>query len=353
VSASSSEDLFDEHDENMATRHVNVAADVQTQTADVVCDDRRRGPPSTGNCDADSLAGQPVTASHRPLSASQPPVTDHASTSRHDVPRSSAHVTTFQITPTLGLRQRAFPRTNPAYVGTYRRDRPPAYRRIDSTTTSLGMASELLPTSPATTNNGTRRPNSEGTALIQHTADVVYPSTAGPRRLTSSSGHQRLNDRTSSCTSSGVAAARPQSEGGSSLLHVSDCRAATHNERYVDVVMTAGGGSVIRRQSEPDYVNVINRHHHHHQLQQQQHGVRPGEGRYDANDSECMTQLVPSAIYMNQHELTIAGRYTSRSTCNFMDPTANGKYSQLADYDIIHPSIHPFYLSSDNTYKHD
>ena len=151
---------------------------------------------STGDCDRDreSLTSQPVSTSHRPVSSSHP-VTEH---SRHDVPRSAAaHVTTFQITPTL--RQRAFPRTNPAYVGTYRRDRPPAYRRIDSatTTTSLGVASELRPTSPAAVNNGTRRPNSDGVqrALIQHTGDVVYRSNTGRRiELT-----HRIRERCAGC----------------------------------------------------------------------------------------------------------------------------------------------------------
>ena len=294
----------------------------------------------------------------RPLSTSQLVATDHHPTAVSctarpgEVPRGSAaaHVTTFQITPTL--RQRAFPRTNPAYVGTYRRDGlPPAYRRIDSSTsTTLGVASELHhhhhqhhhATSPATALNH-RRPNSDGVqrALIQHTADVVYVSNAaGARRLTSNSSgghqcmtvmaHQRLNDRPSSTSSSGgLVMRRLQSEGsgggaGTAAVHVvaADCRTCSNdaagppaNRCPHDVRMSATTAAT-RRQSEPDYVNVMNRQHHHQQQQQ------PG-GCY-VDDGDCMTELVPSAIYMNQHELAIAGRYTSRSTCNFMDPTANG-----------------------------
>jgi len=261
-------------------------------------------------------SSQPANTSHRPLSSSHP-VAHHSGTGS-----SAAHVSTFQITPTL--RQRAFPRTNPAYVGTYRRDRPPTYRRIDSQSTSLGVASELRSTaSPAVLNNGTKRPNSDGVqrALVQHTGDVVYLSNTAAGRVHGSSGHQCTtvvtHDRTfstSAVTSSGMF--RPQSDGD----------AAGHSERCVDVLMTAAGG-VVRRQSEPDYVNILTRQHHQHhqQLQQQQH-VPAAPRPYYTDDSQCewTSQLVPSAIYMNQHELTIAGRYTSRSTCNFMDPTANG-----------------------------
>jgi len=297
---------------------------------------------TASDCDRDnaqtSVSSQPVSTSQRTSSSSHP-VTEYSCTSRRDLPRtnsSAAHVSTFQITPTL--RQRAFPRTNPSYIGTYRRDRPPAYRRIDAQSTSLGVANELRTTpSPAALNNGTRRPNSDGVqrALIQHTGDVVYLSNTGASRVTNSSGHecttvvthQRLTDR------SGVVV-RPQSDGASSI---NDCRSfstdTSHTERYVDVIMTATGG-VVRRQSEPDYVNILTRqqhqqHHHHHQQQQQQHvpAAAAASGRYCTDDSECTlhSQLVPSAIYMNQHELTIAGRYTSRSTCNFMDHAANGR----------------------------
>ena len=71
-------------------------------------------------------------------------------------------------------------------------------------------------------------------------------------------------------------------------------------------------------------MSCLQNHPTQHQQQQQQRQV--GGARYYVDDADWMShsQLVPSAIYMNQHELTIAGRYTSRSTCNFMDPTANG-----------------------------
>ena len=303
---SSSEDLFDEP----STQHKSCAAAAAAVTGAV----------SDAHGDADSdhvqptVSSQPVSTSQRPLSSCHP-VTEH---SRHSV----AHVTTFQITPTL--RQRAFPRTNPSYIGTYRRDRPPAYRRIDS----LGVASELRTTpSPAALNKGTRRPNSDSLqrALVQHTGDVVYLSHTGANRVTNSSGHQ-CTTRERTVAASGLVM-RPQSDGGSSLNDCTD--AASHTERYVDVIMTASGG-VVRRQSEPDYVNVVTRqqhhhhHHHHHTQQQQQVPAAAPPGRYYA-DETSHSQLVPSAIYMNQHELTIAGRYTSRSTCNFMDHTANGR----------------------------
>ena len=310
---SSSEDLFDEPSTQQKS-YATAAAD--TVTADSDCD--------KDNAQT-SVSSQPVSTSQRPLSSCHP-VTEHSCTSR----RSVAHVTTFQITPTL--RQRAFPRTNPSYIGTYRRDRPPAYRRIDS----LGVASELRTTpSPAALSNGTRRPHSDSLqrALIQNTGDVVYLSNTGAKRVTNSSGHQcttvvthqPLTDRT--VAASGLVM-RPQSDGASS---VNDCRqfstdATSHAERYVDVILTASGG-VVRRQSEPDYVNVVTRQHHHQHHHAQQHVPAAAPGRYYADDSECTShsQLVPSAIYMNQHELTIAGRYTSRSTCNFMDHTANGR----------------------------
>jgi len=337
--------LFDEPDTEQKRCTALV---VETGTA--AASDQGRVGPSTGeltctSSERDDITTQPVNTSHRPLSSSHP-FTDHICASRHDPLRSngsSAHITTFQITPTL--RQRAFPRTNPAYIGTYRRDRTPAYRRIDCQTTSLGVASELRTTPSPAALNGTRRPTSNGLqrALIQHTGDVVFLSTAGASRVTNSSGHQcttvlthqRLSDHRSAAP--GVAV-RPQSEGGSSALTVSDCRsfitdATGQSGRRVDVMMSATG-AVIRRQSEPDYVNIMTRQH---QQQQQQQHVAAASGRYYTDDSEWTSELVPSAIYMNQHELTIAGRYTSRSTCNFMDPTANGNDARMsASFQFTH-----------------
>ena len=333
VSASSSEDLFDDEPDKTAAKSAA---------------ERRRVP---GDLTATSDASrQPVsTSSQRPTSTAQP-VTSSAR------PVTAARVSTFQITPTL--RQRAFPRTNPAYIGTYRRDRPPTYRRMEDCTTtyrptedcattyrptedcsttyrhmedssttyrrmdcpptSHGVASELRPSSSP--HSGTRRPSSDGVhrALIQHTGDVVYVSNAASRRgaghhCTTVVTHQRLHDWT-------AAGVRPSSDGtGSSALRGGDCRSFVGDS-------VGEISSVIRRQSEPDYVNVMTRHHHYHHHQQQQQGVSAAGGKYCVDDSEWAShsQLVPSAIYMNQHELTIAGRYTSRSTCNFMDPTANG-----------------------------
>ena len=388
VSASSSEDLFD---------------DEPPKTAGDGAADRRRVPGDlTTSTDGDAVetSRQPVScSSHRPTSTAQP-LTSKRGTSRP----TTAHVATFQITPTL--RQRAFPRTNPAYIGTYRRDRPPTYRRVDCPTTSLGVASELRPsTSP---HNGTRRPSSDGLqrALIQHTGDVVYLSNAAARRgghqcttvvthqrfhdwtstttgvggrpssvthqrfhdwtstttgvgvrpssvthqrfhdwtstttgvgvRPSSVTHQRFHDRTSTTTGVGVrpsvtlhdwtstttgVGVRPSSDSGaSSALRLTECRS------FVGDSATPATGSVNRRQSEPDYVNITARHHLHHHHAQQHPTPVSAAGRQYVDDSEwaSRSQLVPSAIYMNQHELTIAGRYTSRSTCNFMDPTANG-----------------------------
>ena len=304
VSASSSEDLFD---------------DEPPKTAGDGAADRRRVPGDlTTSTDGDAVetSRQPVScSSHRPTSTAQP-LTSKRGTSRP----TTAHVATFQITPTL--RQRAFPRTNPAYIGTYRRDRPPTYRRVDCPTTSLGVASELRPsTSP---HNGTRRPSSDGLqrALIQHTGDVVYLSNAAARRgghqCTTVVTHQRFHDWTSTTTGVGV---RPSSDSGaSSALRLTECRS------FVGDSATPATGSVNRRQSEPDYVNITARHHLHHHHAQQHPTPVSAAGRQYVDDSEwaSRSQLVPSAIYMNQHELTIAGRYTSRSTCNFMDPTANG-----------------------------
>ena len=322
VSASSSEDLFD---------------DEPPKTAGDGAADRRRVPGDlTTSTDGDAVetSRQPVScSSHRPTSTAQP-LTSKRGTSRP----TTAHVATFQITPTL--RQRAFPRTNPAYIGTYRRDRPPTYRRVDCPTTSLGVASELRPsTSP---HNGTRRPSSDGLqrALIQHTGDVVYLSNAAARRgghqCTTVVTHQRFHDWTSTTTGVGVrpsvtlhdwtstttgVGVRPSSDSGaSSALRLTECRS------FVGDSATPATGSVNRRQSEPDYVNITARHHLHHHHAQQHPTPVSAAGRQYVDDSEwaSRSQLVPSAIYMNQHELTIAGRYTSRSTCNFMDPTANG-----------------------------
>jgi len=345
VSASSSEDLFDES----TAEQKSCASAAERETAAAAASDRRGSVPSRSeltctSCDTADVeradSSQLVSTSDRAH-----PVVDN----RPQPPRancSAAHVTTFQITPTL--RQRAFPRTNPAYIGTYRRDRPPAYRRIDLQSTSLGVASEL---SPAALN---RRPNSDGLqrALIQHTADVVYLSNTGANRATNSTGHysttvvthQRFNNRTgrasASVTSHGVVV-RPQSDGGSSVLPSSDCRSFSIDRtgHCEDVVMTATG-DVMRRQSEPDYVNILTRrhHHHHHQCEHDQQCYVPvAAARHYSDESERTSQLVPSAIYMNQHELTIAGRYTSRSTSNFMDPTANGK----DDCQLIIPSFFP------------
>jgi len=352
VSASSPEDLFDESaaaDENDCERASQTTTAVldglhkaATDARDKSSIDRQRAETNdTGQTEHTSL--RPSQSNCRPLTT-----TDHCATSRHDAAArancSAARVTTFQITPTL--RQRAFPRTNPAYIGTYRRDRPPAYRRIDSQQlTSVGIASELQTSaSPAPVNHATRRPNSDGgggvqhaLTLQQHAGDVVCLSNACARRRGgnwSSTSHQcsathhRVTDWPRGDSWSDVQVVRPQSDGGSThtpAVHVTDSRALsvdTEGQTTGDVMTTARTG-VIRRQSEPDYVNVITRHQQQHQ---QQHMSAAVAGRYCSDDSEWTSrQLVPSAIYMNQHELTIAGRYTSRSTCNFMDPiTANG-----------------------------
>jgi len=142
--------------------------------------------------------------------------------------------------------------------------------------------------------------------------------------------------KSTSSSSVPVVVGRPQSEGGAAAssaasVHVGlACRScSTDASPAPDVGPASDRGccpldgristtaAAVRRQSEPDYVNVMNR-------QQQQQQQLQQQGRWYADDSECMSELVPSAIYMNQHELAIAGRYTSRSTCNFMDPTANG-----------------------------
>jgi len=277
------------------------AVDSVSSTEDLFNDDNQ----SDGRRVPDDSTSHDVT--QRPsatLSAGKPADQTRAATATAVV--ASAHVSTFQITPSL--RQRAFPRTNPAYIGTYRRDRAPTFRRVDCPAASVGVASELRP--PAAAHNGTRRPNSDGLqrALIQHTGDVVY-ARRGARQSSTVVTHHRLHH---DFTSTAGASVRPSSDsaGGGG----GNCRSLV------------AGDHVTRRQSEPDYVNVMTRHqyyHHHHHHQQQQQ-VAPPSASYHVTEDTSHSQLVPSAIYMNQHELTIAGRYTSRSTCNFMDHTANG-----------------------------
>jgi len=176
VSASSSEDLFDEQPRDGA--------------ADV-CGEAERPPvpvdsTSTTTSDAADTSRQPST---RPTTS-----TAQLPASRADPTAAAAHVATFQITPSL--RQRAFPRTNPAYVGTYRRDRPPTYRRLVEacpTTTSLGVASELR-SSASSPHGGSRRPTSDvglQRALIQQTGDVVFSARRAGHQCTTIVTHQR------------------------------------------------------------------------------------------------------------------------------------------------------------------
>jgi len=284
--SSSSEDLFDDQQKN--------------------CEEIRTSAAAASDQQRDERVTTTTTNQHRPpTSTCQSSAIEHGYSRGHEAASrvTAAHVSTFQITPTL--RQRAFPRTNPAYVGTYRRDRPPTYRRltVDSqpaVATSFGIASELRPTrSPVTL----QRPNSDGLqrALIQHSGDVYSQPRRTGHQCPTVVSHQRMTDH--AAPQCGVVV-RPQSEGASSALRVANCRYDTASR------------CDMRRQSEPDYVNVMTRHQSHQSHQ-------PSAGHV-VDDSRWTSQLVPSAIYMNQHELTIAGRYTSRSTCNFMDTTANG-----------------------------
>jgi len=363
VSASSSDDLFDEsrHENCEGTADVNALNAAADASKDVATDSAMSGTQASshgcrGLSDRDAIqmtnsVGPVSSASNRQTSTTSQ---QHGYSSRPGPPirsnsaaaATAAHVTTFQITPTL--RQRAFPRTNPAYIGgTYRRDRPPAYRRMDSqpASTSVGVASELRPSPGGVLNSASRRPNSDGIhrTLIQHTGDVVLLSNAGSRRAggrqctTVVPHHQRLNE----WCSEGAAVIRLQSEGGpgeaASAVRATECRSLSSDTTGLQCDMMMAAGSVIRRQSEPDYVNVMTRHQHPHPHphQQQQHHMQPVAGLRYYGD-EC-SEWTPSAIYMNQHELTIAGRYTSRSTCNFMDPTANGNNSSRSDYLSILP----------------
>jgi hypothetical protein len=259
----------------------------------------------------------------------------------------SAHVATFQITPTV--RPRAFPRTNPSYVGTYRRDRVPQYKRLDAQPMGYGVGNPELSWKPffdftanPSSNGSSRRPISDGAVAVQQAinrgsgSEIFWPATgqhAGQQPFhLPVSGADAIN-RTSvnhRPHSDGIVVPRYSTTAANKNGHI-----VSHNERSAvnrDSSMSGDGvdhdgvvSQYARRKSEPDYVNVSRNADRHSKASMSSFTEVRAESvaGYAGIQASVLSRLSPTAVYVNQQDLATTA-FSSRSACSFLEPITDG-----------------------------
>jgi hypothetical protein len=258
----------------------------------------------------------------------------------------AAHVATFQITPTI--RPRAFPRTNPSYVGTYRRDRSSLsdrtslYKRVDTQPSGFGSGNSEqgwkpffeFPSNPSSSNGCSRRPISDGAVAVQQVLSRVSESDA----FWPPSG-QYTGQPSSHFTPTGADVVgrtnlihRPHSDGivtpryptvvGKNSHSVSSRDGMPSNDNVVnhETVTT-------RRKSEPDYVNVSRNADRHSKASISSFSETRNETAavQGGLNTSALGRLSPNAVYVNQQELAMSA-FSSRSACSFLEPITDGMF---------------------------
>jgi len=259
---------------------------------------------------------------------------------------SAALVATFQITPTI--RPRAFPRTNPSYVGTYRRDRMPLYKRFDSQPAGYGVGNsdqsckpffDFTSNAPA---NGSRRPISDGVVAVQQVfnrvsgADVFWTA-AGQYAVQQSSpfvvsgaeavGRSTVNHRPHS---DGMVVPRylttAASKNGHTVSNIDRAVVVREGQSDGDAgKQDTSGTQHARRKSEPDYVNVSRNADRNSKTSMSSFtDARPDSvTSYAGLNANVLGRLSPNALYVNQQDLAMTA-FSSRSACSFLEPITDG-----------------------------
>lgn len=264
---------------------------------------------------------------------------------------SAALVATFQITPTV--RPRAFPRTNPSYVGTYRRDRMPLYKRVDAQPMGYGVGNSELNWKPfldltanSSSSGSSRRPISDGVVAVQQAinrgsgSEIFWPS-AGPHAVQQpfqlpSSGADAVNRTNANHRphSDGIVVPRYSTTAGNKNGHI-----VSHNDRSAvsrDGAMSGDGAErdavvaqYARRKSEPDYVNVSRNADRHSKASMSSFTEARAESVASYSGVNCHSNVVgrlsPAVVYVNQQDLATTA-FSSRSACSFLEPITDGTY---------------------------